>query len=437
MAAISSLPALLLATSMAHAQVERITTGEGGAQANGSSYDAAVSANGQVVAFRSTASNLVAGDDNGWPDIFVRDLASGTTEKVSGQISPYGTYSLSPSISGDGQVVVMTTYLPTGRYGYADIVIHDRATGTSALPFMPNGAIYPRLEPSVSGDGQFIAFYSTGSMQEIDPPEARPVDGDTNSTIDAFVVDRVTTPMVPIQMVSRASDNVQGVGDSLSPTLSHDGRYAAFYSYANNLVAGDTNEHEDVFVKDRQTGALVIASVASDGTFGNGDSVKPVISGNGRFVVFRSQASNLVPDDSNKRWDIFVRDLTLGTTTRVSVASDGTQGNNHSFEADISNDGRFVVFRSNASNLVPGDTNQRSDIFVHDRQSAHTARVSQPASGESNGNSYKPVISGDGLWIAFESDATNLVAGDSNTLRDIFRVANPFADGNAARHGGR
>src|SRR5690606_32922666 len=100
---------------------------------------------------------------------------------------------------------------------------------------------------------------------------------------------------------------------------SDDGRYVAFYSYANNLVPGDTNEHEDIFVKDRQTGVIIMASVASDGSIGNGDSYTPVISGNGLFVAFRSQASNLVAADSNKHWDIFVRDLTLGTTSRVSV----------------------------------------------------------------------------------------------------------------------
>lgn len=400
----------------ASAQVERVSVGADGAQADADSYDAAVSADGQVIAFRSTASNLVVGDDNDWPDIFVRDLGSATTERVSDYVGLGDTYSQHPSISGDGQIVVMST--PT-YHDSAGIIAHDRSDGTWTIVLPPPNqwAAISRQEPSISGNGQFIAFYSESNAL---------VDDDRNFTIDSFVVDRVTVPAFPVERVSLDAAGVEGVGDSFSPTLSNDGRYAAFYSYANNLVPGDTNEHEDIFVKDRQTGGIVMASVASDGTIGNGDSYKPVISGNGKFVVFRSQASNLVADDTNKRWDIFVRDLTLNTTSRVSVSSSGKQANHNSLEADISNDGRYVVFRSNASNLVAGDTNKRSDIFVHDRNSGRTERVSVAASGEADGHSFNPVISGDGAWIVFESVATNLVADDTNTARDIFRVANPL-----------
>ena len=424
----------LVPTPEASAQVQRVSVGVAGVESNADSYDAAVSDNGQVIAFRSTASNLVAGDNNKWPDIFVRDLGNTTTTMVSGQVTPASArYSLYPTISDDGQIVVMNT-----DFGYSAIVVHDRSSGISTITLPPSiyYAVYGRLEPSVSGNGQFIAFYSDGTMADTNPPEAQSTDPDTNQTIDAFVYDRVSVPIVPVRMVSRNSANVQGVGDSFSPTLSDDGRYVAFYSYANNLVAGDSNEHEDIFVKDRQTGGVVMASVASDGTIGNDDSYKPVIAGAGRYVVFRSQASNLVAGDSNKHWDIFVRDLTLGTTIRVSVSSSGAQSNHDSFEADISDDGRYVVFRSNASNLVADDTNKRFDVFVHDRQSSQTVRVSKPASGESNGHSYSPAISGDGQWIVFESDATNLVAGDSNAARDIFRVANPLAPGGAVNTGG-
>ena len=417
----------------ASAQIERVSIGAGGVEANAHSYDAAISANGQVIAFRSTASNLVVVDDNNWPDIFVRDLDGATTEMVSGHITQDRRYSQHPSISADGQIVVMQTDIAS-RYGMSQIVVHDRDTGASAV-LVPSPS-RPSLAPSVSGNGQFVAYHSVGTQQDIQPPEARPINDDHNSTLDAFVFDRLASPVVPVERVSRDATGAEGVGDSLSVSLSDDGRYVAFYSYANNLVAGDANAHEDVFVKDRQTGGIVMASVASDGTLGNGDSYKPVLSGNGRFVVFRSQASNLVPNDTNKRWDIFVRDLTLNTTSRVSVSSSGAEANHDSLEADISDDGRFVVFRSNASNLVAGDTNQRFDIFVHDRDTGQTARVSTPTTGESDGHSYKPAISGDGAWIVFESDATNLVAGDSNTARDIFRVANPLASSNIASNEG-
>lgn len=403
----------------ASAQVERISVGTGGAQANADSYDAAVSDNGQVIAFRSTASNLVTDDDNKWPDVFVRDLGSATTESASDPIAPDHRYSQHPSISADGQIVAMQTDIVVGYgYGSSQIVVHDRGTGASTVLAPPGGQ---SQAPAVSGNGQFIAFYSVSNAL---------VNGDGNGAIDSFVVDRVTVPAVPIERASQDAAGVEGHGDSFSPTLSDDGRYVAFYSYANNLVPGDTNEHEDIFVKDRQTKGIVMASVATDGTLGNGDSYKPVISGNGKFVVFRSQASNLVAGDSNRRWDIFVRDLTLNQTSRVSVSSSGAEGNNNSLESDISDDGRYVVFRSNASNLVAGDSNKRSDVFVHDRSTGQTVLVSKPASGQSDGHSFKPVISGNGHWIVFESNATNLVTGDTNTARDIFRVANPLLGAN-------
>jgi Tol biopolymer transport system component len=175
-------------------------------------------------------------------------------------------------------------------------------------------------------------------------------------------------------------------------------------------------------------------SITPAGFAGNGGSFNPAVSADAMVVAFRSEASDLIAGDDNGRWDIFVRDRAAATTTRISVASDGTQADHHSSEASISDDGRFVAFRSLATNLVPGDTNGRADIFVHDRATGQTVRVSQPAVGESDGNSAAPAISGNGAWIVFESDATNLVAGDTNAARDIFRAANPMAAGN---RGGR
>ena len=145
--------------------------------------------------------------------------------------------------------------------------------------------------------------------------------------------------------------------------------------------------------------------------------------------MFRSLATNLVDNDTNGVWDIFVHDIGTGNTERVSVATDGTQANSGSFSAQISDDGRFVVFRSNASNLVADDSNQRFDIFVRDRSAGETVRVSIPdGGGEPDNHSYLPAISGDGTCIVFESDATNLVGDDTNRARDIFLTPNPLAD---------
>ena len=155
-------------------------------------------------------------------------------------------------------------------------------------------------------------------------------------------------------------------------------------------------------------------SVASDGTQSNNSSYNPSISANGRYVAFESEATNLVRGDTNNFRDIFVHDRQTGQTTRVSVASDGTQANGHSYDPSISADGRYVAFASLANNLVSGDTNDQQDIFVHDRQTGQTTRVSVASDGtQASGHSFNPSISADGRYVAFVSSASNLVGGDT------------------------
>ena len=169
--------------------------------------------------------------------------------------------------------------------------------------------------------------------------------------------------------VSVNSAGVQGNEVSLFPSISSDGRFVAFESYASNLVPGDTNGLPDSFVRDRQTGQTTRVSVDSAGLEGNDRSHHySNISSDGRFVAFGSFASNLVPGDTNSKTDIFVHDQQTGQTTRVSVDSAGLQGNDTSYLPSISSDGRFVAFMSYASNLVLGDTNGLPDVFVHDRR---------------------------------------------------------------------
>jgi Tol biopolymer transport system component len=182
--------------------------------------------------------------------------------------------------------------------------------------------------------------------------------------LDVFVHDRQTGQT---SRVSVASDGTQGDGDSRASSISADGRYVTFDSFASNLVPGDTNDAIDVFVHDRQTGQTSRISVASGGMEGNGDSGNALISANGRYVAFQSIANNLVHNDTNDLLDIFVHDRQTGQTSRVSVASAGTQGNGDSFWPSISANGRFVAFNSHANNLVPDDSNNSRDVFVHDR----------------------------------------------------------------------
>jgi hypothetical protein len=207
----------------------------------------------------------------------------------------------------------------------------------------------------------------------------------------------------------------------------------AFHSFASNLVWVDTNGALDIFIRDLQTGATDLISLNSGGGQGNGDSGNPRVSADGRYVAFESLAVNLVAGDTNLAWDAFVRDRQAGTTERMSVNSAGDEGNRDSALTSISGDGRIVAFTSDASNLVPGDANNYcdydgdtqpdncTDIFVHDRQTAKTQRASVATAGtEANDGSYSPSLTADGRYVGFESDATNLVAGDTNFSTDVF-----------------
>jgi len=225
--------------------------------------------------------------------------------------------------------------------------------------------------------------------------------------------------------VSVDSSGAEANDVSTKPAISDDGRYIAFQSGATNLVIGDTNNTDDIFVHDRQTGATTRISIRSDGAQVNGGSSSPAISADGRFVAFYSDASSLVDGDTNGCGDIFVHDRQTGQTTRVSVDSIGNEQNappEYDYAVvSISGDGRYVAFYSDATNLVSGDTNNETDIFVHDRQTGQTTRASVATDGsEANAGSGEPSLSGDGRYVTFYSGATNLVAGYMNGKGDVF-----------------
>jgi Tol biopolymer transport system component len=398
--------------------VARVSVASDGTQGNGDSFDGSISADGRYVAFASKASNLVAGDTNGKQDIFVQDRQTGQTTRVS--VASDGAQgngdSGQPVISADGRFVAFyssaSNLVPGDTNGVEDVFVHDRLTGqTTRVSVASDGAQGngPSWGPSISGDGRFVAFESRASNL---------VPGDTNDTTDVFVHDRLTGQTM---RVSVASDGREGNSYSWLARISADGRFVVFTSDASNLVPGDTNGTWDVFVHDRQTGQTTMVSVAPDGTPGNGRSIGVSISGDGRFVAFMSEASNLVAGDTNGTWDVFVRDRLTGQTTRVSVASDGTQGNASSSGGALSGDGRFVVFSSIASNLTPGDTNGAMDVFVHDRQTGQTTMVTVASDGaQGNADSSGAAISADGRFVVFTSRASNLVPGDTNGTWDIF-----------------
>ena len=268
----------------------------------------------------------------------------------------------------------------------------------------------PRNAPSMSSDGRYIAFPTMMSL----------VPDDTNGISDVYVYDRGTRSFA---RMSQTSDGQPANGASRNARISTDGRYVVFESIANNLAPGDTNASFDVFRHDRITGETVRVSVATGGGQGSGGSTDPRISDDGNRVVFASTAFDLVGNDANGASDIFVRDIAAGTTTRVSVSTTGGDADLPSAEPAISGDGRFVAFTSGATNLVAGDTNAVGDVFVRDLTAGTTFRVSVGSTGgEANQASSGASLSRDGRFVSFLSSATNLVAGVTGTtvyVRDI------------------
>lgn len=250
-----------------------------------------------------------------------------------------------------------------------------------------------------SRDGKTLAFSSQSSNI---------LSGGTNGQMQVFLKDLENSVT---QLVSVNSSGAQGNGQSFSPSLDSSGKVIVFLSYATNIVAGDTNSQIDIFLRNLEVNSTSLVSVSSSGVQANGYSSNPDVSADGRFVVFDSYASNLVASDTNGRSDIFLRDTQLNTTTIVSIDSSGNLGNGHSFSPKISADGRFILFLSQASNLVSDDTNGAQDIFVHDRLSGQTSLVSVGDEDQlSNSASTMADFSGDGRYVVFFSGATNLIS---------------------------
>jgi Tol biopolymer transport system component len=414
--------AVLLLTGAVGAQVtERVSVGPGSAQSSWGGetvqFGRYVSADGRYVGFAGPA-YLVGGTAPSW-EVLVRDRQSGTTECVSvdsAGVPRGGDVAEGLAVSGDGRFVVFrsgaTDLVPGDTNGVADIFLRDRLNATTERVSIDSSGVEGNGHssyPALTDDGRYIVFCSSASNL---------VPGDTNGTWDIFVRDRQSGTT---ERVSLSTGGSEGNGVSNPATISADGRYVAFGSFASNLVSGDTNGRIDAFVHDRQTGVTQRVSVAPDGTQGDGDSSNTVLSADGRLVAFWSAATNLVAGDTNGMWDVFVHDLQTGTTERVSVGPGGVQGNAPSDAPWISDDGRFVSFASGATNLVPGGTLLALNVFVHDRQYGGNELVSTMTGGaQVTGFSELPSISANGRYVVFRSTATNLVPGDTNGQTDVF-----------------
>lgn len=395
----------------APAGIDRISVDSQGRQATDDSYAPAISADGRFVAFDSEADDLVPGDDNRVTDVFVRDRRTGRTSRVS--VSSTGAEgdrgSFTPAISGDGRFVAFvseaTDLVAGDTNDDPDVFLHDRRTRrTVRLSVAVDGReTTGGSSPTVSRNGRYVVYNVGTPLRSV---------GNDSDLAGMFVYDTRTKKRARLPGVA-----------GIDPSISADGRYVAFSSEVRDLVPGDTNRVFDCFVFDRRTRTISRVSIGPNGRQGDGESSGAVISANGRYVAFSSSARNLIRGDTNRVDDIYVRDLRARTTRRVSVRADGGQSNGISGGPVLSGNGRYLLYLSSASNLVPGGKGAADfHIYWADLRSGTLRRVTagpggRPANGESTSF---PALSADGRTVAFGSRASNLVRGDTNDRDDIF-----------------
>lgn len=466
----------------------RANLGAAGVEANAAAFNPRISHDGSRVAFQSAASNLVAGDSNGVDDVFLHTLAGAATQRVSvssAQVQANGP-STQPTLSQDGDLVAFRSsagnlVAADANGSGGDVFVRRVSAGTTAIASVNDAGTVGAAQtvssalPGISGDGRFVAFVSDSNY----------VAADVGGFSDVFRADLLGSPTIRISLADNEAPLNSGVQAVSGDGISFDGSRILFATTAGNVVAGDGNLNVDLFLRDVGAAGTQRLSLRGDGSespFSVGDfaslsadglvalflgsidggfvpggsnshlvvrdiaagvnagtlpepagnqlrgaagaaqlDATAALSADGRYVVFSSVDDHLVAGDSNRAMDVFVRDRQLGSVRRVSVASSGSQANAASGRARISADGRYVVFESLASNLVPGDANGMQDIFRHELQGGTTVRVSAtPAQGDADGASQDPVLSADGRWVAFASAAANLVAADGNGYSDVF-----------------
>ncbi len=401
-----------------------VSLAPGGGQGNAASgtgpiHGTAMTPDARYAAFVATASNLVPGDTNGLFDVFRIDLDSGAIVRCN--LGPAGVQSNDwcylPSISADGNFVAFNgladTLVPGDTNGFEDVFVRDVASGVTERVSVSNTGAQgnlPSQSSSITADGRYVAFWSAASNLSA---------FDGNGTGDIFVRDRLLNRTLPLTIFPTG---LQANSNSLAPHINELGTHVAFASFATNLDFSDTNGVADLFLYNLQVNSIVRIGQPAGPAQSNGDAARPWLSADAGAVAFEGDASNLVPGDTNGHIDIFVQNVATGFIRRVSVDSNGVQANAPSEDPRLSADGQHVVFTSLATNLVPNDNNGHQDVFIHHLATGVTERVSRSIAplGNANQISFYPVISGDGLVSVFGSTAANLVAGDSNGSPDIF-----------------
>lgn len=411
---------------------ERISVSSAGAAANAASGRPSFSTDGRLVAFHSGASNLVADDTNGNTDVFVRDRLLGTTTRVS--VAGDGTQGNGPTseaaISGNGRYVTFnssaTNLVAGDTNALPDIFLRDLVAGTTTRISVTtagnqvtgNPGFGAEGRPAISADGKVIVWQSLNNDLVVD----------NNFRRDIFVRDLTgatpTTTRANVADVTGVGTG-QGNGHSQTPSISADGNRVAFDSNSNQLVTADTNGQSDVFVRDRATGRTYRASLRTDGGQSNAGSFAPALSRDGKVVAFETTASNLgtTTDTDGGFTDIYAHDLAAGKTTWVNEPT-GPGSEHNSWQVATNGNRRYVGFYTHAGNVVSPDTNTGSDVIRRDLQTSTSERMNvTPTGAQSNGSvtgNLDAAFDDSGQVFGFTSDATNVVANDTNGVSDVF-----------------
>ncbi|MGZ8096010.1 MAG: TolB family protein [Methylosarcina sp.] len=399
------------------ASLTLVTKDGAGNPGNAVSSSPSISNNGRYVLYHSEASNLVDGDTNNATDVFLYDRPTGVTYRIT----QGNDDSVDARISNNLKYVVFSSFasnlVDEGGNSFSDIFLYETKTGAIkkiSVDSLGTPGNSGSFTPSISSNGRYVVYESNANNL---------VPGDNNNNRDIFLYDK---KIGITALVSADSSGAPGNNTSNFARISGNGRYVVYQSDATNLV-GDGNGASDIFLFDKKQRVTYLISSSINGQ-GNGSSITPFISNNGRYIVYASAASNLVNGDGNGVYDIFLYDTNTRVTRMVSVNNTtGQQGNGESLSPRISGNGRYIVYSSAASNLVDNDTNNLPDIFRYDTKTGVTTRVSVRGDGVTQGTgggSFSPGISNNGRYTVYESFADNLADGDFNATSDIFLYNN-------------
>ncbi len=458
--------------------IQRVSVDSAENEGNGWSYRPTISNNGRYVAFQS-GSEFTVTDPGSHTNIFVRDIVSGTTTLASVNSSevPGDSDSFNASISSDGTSVVFMSLAnnlaAVTNYGGYPIYLRNLLTGTTTLvSVLPSnvtadGWASDTFAPSISDDKRYVTFQAYAINQEpvnygqvlysvyrrdlqsltttVLPPGNRTdldsikdvqispdgtrtifastdptlVSDDRNNQSDVLLLNHETNLYSAVSLNGTGLVSVTGNRDSRLQAITPDARYVLFISEATNLGVIPATQVSHLYRKDRQTGVVTLVSVNTSGQAANANVESAAMSADGRYIVFDTAATNLADDEDNET-DIFLRDILLNTTTRISIGRSGADASGSSSRPSISGDGRYVVFESNADNLILGDTNSAADIFLLDRSNGVKARVSVSATGaELPSASSLGRISQDGSTISFAT-SESLVPADTYSGIDVY-----------------